>query len=694
MATDCIKLSLQGLPLEILQQIAGHLNNSHRPSLYAFGLASEICHGATIPSIFHHIYLTISSREALQRDVDALVKTLSRTASARLVRCLSIKGFLRLSDKSKIEGYKSSSWNSRSQFEATGVNEILRDEEPDSPSPHVVYDEPVIVKSSEEDLAWVPLVSLIRTLPRLTKLVYNCRNQFPPSLLDALHDHHPQCKLYHLTFRFRTLLWGTPYPYEMALATSPCLYSVKVACGQRDSDGDDDFNQEAMMELVAGLAPNLKEVVVVNLTPENSWRYNRRPREPWRGLPGFVPGRSIGSLTSLSLLGTVALTSLSFLSAVDVTRWDLLQTWARHTEFSQLRHLALGGGYGCEGIGINDQEMEWIAQNCAFPRLKTLRIRLTRNDMHVERPNYANNAIALLEAFEPLDQLEVSGPLEPKILDAILHRHGQTLKKLSLRPSERSSTADNLTLRRHIPMTLAKEHVLQIHAQCPALQELAVPVKRTKSDALEAEIYKSFGKMGRLKSLFLTLDCSDWRVCRDPNSIDDASFDAADRETYKWSGFLKKGYVRETLMNCAVDETLARSIWETICQSETGQDLESLKLWTTGGGEWGNYGGNGGIPLVVNNLSRSWLIERVARDDKGIINVRELGRRVREVRDQEVTDGYKRRAERVGYERYIVMEPEDVAEEDETVQVFRRAWPRKKGSKDWREDWSSFPLQV
>lgn len=683
MAMDLNKLDLHGLPLETLQQIAGHLNSSHRPSLYSFGLASATCYRATHPFLFHHIHLTVSSREALQRNVDALVRALSRNESACHIRHLSIKGSFRLSGQPRIEGYGArnlpNSW-----FESTGVGEILGDEEPylDVQSPHSVYDEPVIAKSSDEDLAWAPVVDLIQTLPHLVKLVYDCRNQFPPSLLDALHDYHPQCKLYHLTFRFRTLLWGTPYPYEMALATSPCSYSVKVECCWRDSDGDDDFNQEAMMELVAGLAPNLKEVVVVILAPQNWWRYWPRPREPWRGLPGFVSGRSIGSLTSLSLLGAVS---------SPVSSPGLLQTWARHTDFSRLRHLVVGGGYGCESSGMNDEIMEWVAQNCSFPRLKTLRIRMDRDEDSVLRPSYANNAIAFLGAFEPLDELSVSGPLEPKMLDAILCQHGQTLKKLTLCPLERDSAHDNYRGRLYIPMTATKEHVLQIHALCPALQELAISVKRTKSDALEAEIYKSFGKMGRLKSLFLTLDCSDYRLTRDPNFRDDDSFDAADLELWRESGLLKKGHVRETLMNCAVDETLARAIWETICQSKAGQKLESLKLWTTGGCHWGNYLGDSRILDVVANLSRSWLIERVAQDDENIINVRELGRRAREVRDQERTDRYKRYVE---YRKDIVMELSDVAEKYEAVRVFRRVWPRKKGSKDWREDWSSIPLQV
>ncbi|KAJ4420157.1 hypothetical protein N0V82_004499 [Gnomoniopsis sp. IMI 355080] len=46
----------------------------------------------------------------------------------------------------------------------------------------------------------------------------------------------------------------------MAIATSPCLHSVSVQCVSWDSAGEFDYNYEAMLEIVAGLAPNLKEV--------------------------------------------------------------------------------------------------------------------------------------------------------------------------------------------------------------------------------------------------------------------------------------------------------------------------------------------------------------------------------------------------------------------------------------------------
>jgi hypothetical protein len=113
----------------------------------------------------------------------------------------------------------------------------------------------------------------------------------------------------------------------------------------------------------------------------------------------------------------------------------------------------------------------------------------------------------------------------------------------------------------------------------------------------------------------------------------------------------------------------------------------------TGRHNFGN-GQYGHIPDVVDNLSRSWLIERVTRDHGDISNVRELGQRAREARDQQVSDGCKRYAD---YRRVVhddVIEPEVVAEGSGEVQVFRRVWPHKEGSKDWRKDWSSLPLRV
>jgi hypothetical protein len=653
-------MTFLSLPREILQHIAVCVEAAYRPSLYAFSLTSKACHKASVFLLFRQITITVHDREGLRCDVDRLIEALSRTDSSRHLQRITIKGALKLNAK-KTEGYgPQTPW-----LVTTGLDEVLVDEEPVSyHGLYAVYDEGVIEKSSEEDMAWAPIVNLLQVKTHLKDLVYDCQSQFPPSLLRALHEQHPQCRLHHLTFRFRTLLWGEPHAYEMQLATSPSLYRVKLACAPRDTDSDDDFNLEAMMELSAGLAPNLKDVIILNLLPGRSLK-SVRPRGSWQSLPGFTSDK-LGSLTSLSLKGVSRLNSLT-----------MLQNWARHIDFACLQHLTLGGCYDAKTSGLSGETMEWVAQNHSFPRVKTLSVYLIRDDLFHERPHYSEHAISFFQAFESLKELSIDGPIDSQVLDTVLSHHGQTLKKLSLHPFEEAFTDSNGRDRRDIPLEFTKDRVSQIEAQCPILEELAITVKRNKSSASEAEIYRCFGGMKDLRFLFLILDCSNWRVTRD--STYNPKFDAEDQKplddhTYP---YLKRGELKETFINCAVDEALAHSIWKTISQNKTGRRLERLKLWPTGGGE---YGASSGLPLtfsgIAQNLARSWMFERVPRADEEDFTVRELGQRRRKARDQD----------EAGYLAYF--------HNPEIWEVLRSIWPSKEGSKDWRDDWSSFPLQV
>lgn len=94
------------------------------------------------------------------------------------------------------------------------------------------------------------------------------------------------------------------------------------------------------------------------------------------------------------------MTALSLLGKVNLNLLGMLHDWAKHTDFS---HLTLGGGYGCEDMGMNDEAIEWIVENCSFPQLKTLHTRLDRHDHRADNPNYVINAIALLSSFGPLE---------------------------------------------------------------------------------------------------------------------------------------------------------------------------------------------------------------------------------------------------------------------------------------------------
>jgi hypothetical protein len=646
-----ISILISSLPLEVVQQIVTCVERVHRPSLFAFSLASKVCHSAAAFLIFEKISITVHDRDGIRRDADRLVETLAGADCARHVQSITINGALHLNGKKTAMYDPNDRWHIR-----CGLAEILVDEEPmDFFREYIVYDEGVIVRSSEEDMAWAPIVSLLQTAPNLRDLIYNCQSQFPPSLLSILHQWHPRCRLHHLTFRFRTLLWGVPYPYEMELATSPSLHRLKVTCAYQDSEGDFDYNLDAAMELAAGLAPNLKEVTILDLYPYLASRQRRSRKPPWQGLPGSTD-LGTGSLTSLSLLGYSNLRSP-----------DELQNWAKHTNFDYLQHLVLRGPYHERPCGLSGETMDWIARNHSFRNLKALSVNFTRDDIFNERPQYIEHAISFFRACASLEELSITGPMEPQIIDAVLIHHGSTLKRLSLYPCEDMQVISNGRDRRELPMDFTKDRILQIQAHCPVLEELAIPVMRNKSSASETEVYKCFSKMKSLRSLFITLDCANWRIGRDLTY--DAQFDGEDQESaWDHNNYIKKGNVREALINSAVDEALARSIYEMISQNKTGRQLERLKLWTKNAGVFGST--SYAVDTVARSISRSWLIERLPRDDREEIIVKELAQLAREKHERESWGGL-----------------DDVVQE-----IYHSIWPRKDDSESWRDDWSSFPL--
>ncbi|KAL1864706.1 hypothetical protein Daus18300_007508 [Diaporthe australafricana] len=631
--------NLADLPVEILQHIARLVRDTHRPSFYAFCVTNKRYRLTFVSLIFHELHVSVNDCRALQNDVNLLLESLLSTVCGgdvtQHVRHLCLKGSLSpmKSDGSEVTmtvtDDSDATTNHEDQLQRLqleGLDELLDEHEPLLDTSLGEEDHLV---TPEENAAWIPVANLIKTLPNLARLVYNCHNQFPPSLLNVLHSHRPQCRLYHHSFRLRSLRskFDRLDPHELAVATSPCLYSVKLRCGPYDEDGEPDQNPQAIWELVAGLAPNLKEVSVLYL-PITKYQYPSGEQR-WQGLPGFARGQT-GSLTLLSVAGIVP-PPLESLHILLMRRHHVSENVDPHA-----------------------------------------------NDKHI------NAATAFFDSLRPLRKLSVAGSILPEILDAILSRHGRTVVDLKLCPFE-DPWARMTDYIPYVPMTITKAHILQINDNCPALESLSIYIKRTKSDASEVELYTSLARLRPLRSLFLTLDCSNWRVRRDPDLEDEAWFDEDDKRKFdgSWRA-LRRGHVRQSFINCAVDETLARSIWDVIATRKDGKRLLSLKLHTTGAMNFGMPGRLFRMADIVHHLSRSWLIERGVRDDEqDALHVRELGLEARKARDKELQDKFEAEGGAQDYE-----------EPHAGVQVFRRIWPEKEVGRHWKDDWTSYPLQI
>lgn len=85
-----------------------------------------------------------------------------------------------------------------------------------------------------------------------------------------------------------------------------------------------------------------------------------------------------------------------------------------------------------------------------------------------------------------------------------------------------------------------------------------------------------------------------------------------------YSRYLRRGYVRDAFINCAVDGDLVRSIFTAI---SLGKDkgvssllLSRLKISVTGGCNFGMNRGDYMLSIVVNELLRLWIVKRTTRE--------------------------------------------------------------------------------
>lgn len=98
-------------------------------------------------------------------------------------------------------------------------------------------------------------------MPDLEGMFFHLDVSFPKCLLDTLHEHRPRCRLRRTSFEFRRLVRSPDgeslmiHEDELAIATSPCLHIIR--CDIRDRWNNTD---PAILSMVSGLAPNLKEV--------------------------------------------------------------------------------------------------------------------------------------------------------------------------------------------------------------------------------------------------------------------------------------------------------------------------------------------------------------------------------------------------------------------------------------------------
>jgi hypothetical protein len=660
-------VTFENMAAEVLQQICRYLDSK---SLSDFALVSKLCNSAANVYLFRNVRISVLSRKKLQLDVDRWSRTLERASSFDYVRRLELDGYMppENEDTGKLEAIipEHVKYAKRDHDEDDDLSVWAIERDPWYPR---FQDKTPPEQSLREDGAWKPLANFIHQLPALSDLVYACTNQFTPCLLAELHQHHPECRLYISTFHFCSLNQQDTDPHEFALATSPCLYSISARYTGWDSDGIEDYNEEAVLRTASGLAPNLKHVRISSVSAGNSpmliQAWTSGIRHPWQGF----------SLDTRK--ADVQPTKLDRLDFHDYISQELLETWNKHTVFSTLRILKL------ESI-VTDEALSWAVVNCTFHSLTTLSLSVQpRGNRTQEIDNYYILLDLFLRGLPPLQNLRVTGRVRQNTLDTILERHGKSIHRLWLETSQEYNR-----------FAFNAIEVNKIQQNCAMLEDLILkPIPRSKGDAQETAIYKTLGDIPKLQRITLTLDSSNFRVLEGAEFIDDDDPDSEDYEipndpsfdefhqqfAYESRGYQpRKGHIRDALINSALDETLARAIFNCISNARHAFPLEYLKLHSSGGGEFGGPVSMdaSGLEQAINSLGREWLLTRSPRDDSGDkVIAREIGKRSRE-------ESEGRKLHPMNQAAWLKVEP-----------VFRRIWPeREDGTGDWHKDWYSWPL--
>ncbi|KAL2832937.1 hypothetical protein BDW59DRAFT_169207 [Aspergillus cavernicola] len=355
----------------------------------------------------------------------------------------------------------------------------------------------------DEMAPWIPLSEFTRKLSGLRDLLWIAWTHCPPSLLDVLRHDLPNCRL-HLRASTFNHLYSTVH-----------LPNIRMGNIQNAAV----YTERAITQLAAGLAPNLTHVYMHYNNP-SPLVYDETRQKPPRGH-----------------LFTERLSSLSHICSLGLHNPSLesIETWSKHTPFSNLTTLQLCGNY-------NYQLLVKLT-TYKFSSLKNLVLCFKENIA----PRCCYGVVAgldkdpdsLLSRLPPLESLLITAPYAEQPLAIPFEHHGPILQKLGhvlSRPMRHPGRGT------HIAPGLIKE----IHAHYTKLRHLTIRIPRTQGNRDEVNLYRALHILP-LSSLTLELDCT--AIGKDPEPV---------------------------LANLAIDESLVRSIFSTI----TGSDSSSLLLQT------------------------------------------------------------------------------------------------------------------
>jgi hypothetical protein len=687
----------ESLPPEVLQGICHYLSPR---SLCSLSLVNRLFCRVTAAYRFSHIRFDIAFKECLEEDIEELTAILGRGDEDRFrhVRRVSITGVM-LEAMESDEDYSEiipKLWAKDPDDETDDLTEALE---------RFCSGQKLDGYREVQNDAWMPLAEFLSRLPGLTDLVYTCVNEIPGCILQAMHQHHPHCRLHVSAFDLRAGLKLDPEsgPASIAeddvnLLTSPCLYAINLGVQFAG------YTEDAVLELLkAGRGSQLKHIHIHNDSLDD------QHNNPW---PAFfktqgqaTSGPSQQQPTSSSVPATPRKVQLKTLT-IDPMFYPprRLKTWMAHVDFSALRRFEYHGSVDevlmntliafalnvptdvvptLSASNINDLATREVS-NGGFRALRsfglTLHPQADPNHLH-ER--FDKLLATLLTVLPPLHHLSLEGVFGPCAWETTLSRHGPTLRKLHLPTGSMRHWVD-------------ADKILAIARDCPHLEDARLSIQRFRGRPKEVATYRAIAHIRKLRRLKIVFNClAEYKehlirplrpYSRGPNG---SELNSAAVKT-----------ICRTLKNFAVDADLAKAIWDVITtewakvfKDQGNSSLKRLLVYPhvpwSGWPGWGGYGELGnwaewvGRRWVCTRFNDEWL------DYDYLKTVRAecvLSKLQKAMADGVLVEEW--------HDPDMEWDPEDLEQifDINGKSVWSKVWPSKGG--DWRDEWHSFPLDT
>jgi hypothetical protein len=265
-------------------------------------------------------------------------------------------------------------------------------------------------------------VNLLQRCSALSDLLYELMYQLPPSVLDALHQYRPHCRLHMRSFRVQSLMGPEPDKHELALASSPCLHSIWFSYMGQDEDAYAHRSQKVLQQVLAVLAPNVEEV--------RSWR----TRATRNGVPGWQDAKLPIEKDGFNRSRRLRRLEVNAPGFTHVMSRQDLKSWHMHADFAHLHSLILE-------TPLDAEALHWPS-GCDIMSLKVLNFQM-KTGIHLRS---SQTILALVRSFvtslPPLSELTVDDRWSIHILQAVYQTHGASLHTLRLSKSMQLLAAD------------------------------------------------------------------------------------------------------------------------------------------------------------------------------------------------------------------------------------------------------------